>query len=216
MNPGYNVCIFWNEELCHYFVGLTCEDYSLTLDVDDFNAKIKDLTRGKLGLKFKGIKIIEDKDGLFEKALEKFDEGKAGSPASKIREEMKEYNNDHDRMMRSAEDPTFVELLKCVMEILNERYRLDSQGIFEFTKEIVDVTLGPKSRTKIYKKVGDGSSKRYIRCLVVEVAGQQYLIDVDSRAIRKFDVAELDDNSSPYIETKQLNRNWKTDPYDGR
>ena len=35
-NEDYETCIEWNKELTHYFVGLICEDYSVTLDTDDF------------------------------------------------------------------------------------------------------------------------------------------------------------------------------------
>ena len=44
----------------HYVVGLTGNEYSVILDLDDFN-NLKDLTRLKLGLTIKGIKILRDK-----------------------------------------------------------------------------------------------------------------------------------------------------------
>ncbi len=45
-NKDYDVCILWNKNLTHYFVGLTSNEYTLALDVDDF-FNIKDLTRVK-------------------------------------------------------------------------------------------------------------------------------------------------------------------------
>ncbi len=41
---SFDVSIYWNKDLTHYFVGLTCDDYSLVLDPDNF-FNIKDLTR---------------------------------------------------------------------------------------------------------------------------------------------------------------------------
>jgi len=74
-NEDYNVCILWDKGLTHYFVGLTCNDYSITLDMDDFNS-IKDLTRIKSGLTANGIVILDDKKGKVHGALDKFNEGK--------------------------------------------------------------------------------------------------------------------------------------------
>ena len=48
-NDDYDTCILWNKNLTHYFVGLTCENYSVALDLDDF-FNIKDLTRLKTDL----------------------------------------------------------------------------------------------------------------------------------------------------------------------
>lgn len=63
-NNDYNICIFWNKNLTHYFVGLTCNDYSLVLDLDDF-FNIKDLTRIKADLTAEGIVILEDYENKF-------------------------------------------------------------------------------------------------------------------------------------------------------
>ena len=46
---NFNVCILWNKDLTHYLVGLASDEYSVTLDTDDF-FYIKDLTRIKTGL----------------------------------------------------------------------------------------------------------------------------------------------------------------------
>ena len=68
---GYHTCILWDKGLTHYFVGLTCGEYSITLDTDDFN-NIKDLTRLKTGLTAEGIKVWEDEEGKFQRALDQF------------------------------------------------------------------------------------------------------------------------------------------------
>lgn len=33
-NDAFNMCILWNKNLTHYFVGLTCRDYSIALDIN--------------------------------------------------------------------------------------------------------------------------------------------------------------------------------------
>lgn len=33
---NFNVCILWNKDLTHYLVGLASDEYSVTLDTDDF------------------------------------------------------------------------------------------------------------------------------------------------------------------------------------
>lgn len=48
-SKAYDVCIIWDEAVTHYFVGVVCKDYCITLDLDDFT-QIKDLTRMKTGL----------------------------------------------------------------------------------------------------------------------------------------------------------------------
>ena len=70
-NDDYDVCILWDKDLTHYFVGLTCSEYSLTLDLDDFN-NIKDLTRLKTNLTAEGIKILEDDNNKFKNSLDNF------------------------------------------------------------------------------------------------------------------------------------------------
>lgn len=51
-NDSLEAFMFGDKENLHYVVGLTGEEYSVILDLDDFN-NIKDLTRVKLGLKLK-------------------------------------------------------------------------------------------------------------------------------------------------------------------
>ena len=64
-----------DKENLHYVVGLTGPEYSVILDLDDFNS-IKDLTRLKLGLTIKGIRILRDNSGKFKDAINKFNVGR--------------------------------------------------------------------------------------------------------------------------------------------
>ena len=86
-NNDYNICIFWNKNLTHYFVGLTCNDYSLVLDLDDF-FNIKDLTRIKADLTAEGIVILEDYENKFKNALDKFNEGRSEYAIKKVEDEI--------------------------------------------------------------------------------------------------------------------------------
>ena len=72
-NEELEACMIGDIENLHYVVGLTGKEYSIILDLDDFNS-IKDLTRLKLGLTIKGIRILRDESGKFKNAVEKFNE----------------------------------------------------------------------------------------------------------------------------------------------
>lgn len=73
---NFNVCILWNKDLTHYLVGLASDEYSVTLDTDDF-FYIKDLTRIKTGLTAKGITILEDTNEKFANVLTQFNDGRS-------------------------------------------------------------------------------------------------------------------------------------------
>ena len=70
-NNNLDVFMLGDKENLHYVVGLTGPEYSVILDLDDFNS-IKDLTRLKLGLTIKGIRILRDNSGKFKDALNKY------------------------------------------------------------------------------------------------------------------------------------------------
>ena len=70
-NNNLDVFMLGDKENLHYVVGLTGPEYSVILDLDDFNS-IKDLTRLKLGLTIKGIRILRDNSGKFKDAINKF------------------------------------------------------------------------------------------------------------------------------------------------
>ena len=77
-------------------------------------------------------------------------------------------------------------------------------------KEVVDIKEGPEARKKVWKKI-EGKEKnetRYIRCLLIDVNNQKYLIDVDKKIIRTFDEKEFLDDNSEFIPYKKLSRDW--------
>lgn len=202
----FNICILWDKDLTHYFVGLTCDKYSLTLDLDDFN-NIKDLTRVKTGLTIKGINILNDDEGKFGNALEKFNEGRSEHAIKRIESEIKS-----STVNEEEEESNDIIFLKYAIEILKEKYDIDSQGLFEYMKEIVDIKLGPESRQKVWKKLEENSNEetRYIRCLMLNVENKKYLIDVDQKTLRQFDEKELTEKNAVFIPYKELDRNWRT------
>lgn len=200
----YDICIFWNKNLTHYFVGLACDDYSLSLDLDDF-FKIKDLTRLKASLTAEGIEILEDKDKKFEKALKEFNKDKSEYAIKKIEEDINESKGNDEALF-----------FEKVMEVLKEKYSLDSQGMFEYIKEIADIRLGSEGREKIWKKIEgkNSESTRYVRCLVLNIDGKKYLIDVEEAVMRPFDNKELNEKRTHFIPFKDLSRGG-FDYYDG-
>lgn len=213
-NKDFDVCILWDKGLTHYFVALTCGDYSITLDLDDFN-NIKDLTRIKAGLTAQGITILNDKDGKFEKALDRFNEGKSKDAIKKIEGEVEDITRDEESSNR-VEEPDDVLFLRNAVEILRDKYHIDSQGIYEYMKEIIDIRLGPEGRKKVWKKLrgNEENSTRYVRCLVFDVDNQSYIIDVDSTIVRTFDEEEFEKEDADFIPYKNLTRDWD-ERYDG-
>ena len=91
-----------------------------------------------------------------------------------------------------------------------------SQGLYEYMKEIVDIKLGPEARKKIWKKLKgkDDRETRYIRCLVLDIDNQRYLLDVDKAILRDFDEEELHREDPEFIPYKELTRDWG-EIYDG-
>lgn len=200
-DKNFNTCILWDKGLTHYFVGLTSNDYSITLDLDDFN-HIKDLTRIKAGLTADGIVVLDDKSGKFQGALDKFNEGRCKDAIKKIEQDIDSNGDNQDSSPFTESDN--IALLKNAIEILKEKYGIDSQGIYEYIKEIVDVTLGPQARKKVWKEISDNGVTRYIRCLVLDVDNQKHIIDVDQMIIRTFDEEELKREDRDFIPYKEL------------
>ena len=202
----FNVTILWDKGLTHYFVGLTCGEYSITLDVDDFN-NIKDLTRIKAGLTAEGIVILEDNEGQFKRALDKFNSGRSKDAIKKMQSSIfEDIPNIESSNADQIEEPDSIVFLKNAIEILKNKYDIDSQGIYEYIKEIVDVTLGPQARKKIWKEIkgNTGKDTRYIRCLLLDVNSKKYIVDVDKMLLRRFDEQELKMEDSDFIPYKDL------------
>lgn len=210
---NFNVCILWNKDLTHYLVGLASDEYSVTLDTDDF-FYIKDLTRIKTGLTAKGITILEDTNEKFANVLTQFNDGRSEYAIENV--ETKRMNMAN--MNNTDKEDEQVLFLKEVMHILEE-YNLDSQGIFEYMKEIIDIKLGSETRRKIWKRIdGEDShreSTRYIRCLIVNINGKEYLVDGDQRIIREFQREEEENKRGSFIPYSALSRG-DYDYYNGK
>lgn len=121
-------------------------------------------------------------------------------------------------MNNTDKEDEHVLFLKEVMHILEE-YNLDSQGIFEYMKEIIDIKLGSETRRKIWKRIdGEDShreSTRYIRCLIVNINGKEYLVDGDQRIIREFQREEEENKRGSFIPYSALSRG-DYDYYNGK
>ena len=215
-----NICILWDKGNTHYFVGLTCNEYSLTLDTDNFN-NIKDLTRIKAELTAQGIVILDDKENKFKIALDRFNENRSNDAIKKIENEIS--NNEtienpdlETSNLNQTEESEDIIFLRNAIEILKEKYGIDSQGLFEYMKEIIDIKLGAQSRKKVWKKIEgkDNKATRYIRCLVINVDDQEYILDVDEMLLRTFDEQEFNREDTNFIPYKELSRDWG-EPYDG-
>lgn len=210
---NFNVCILWNKDLTHYLVGLASDEYSVTLDTDDF-FYIKDLTRIKTGLTAKGITILEDTNEKFANVLTQFNDGRSEYAIEDVATKRKNMAN----MNNTDEEDEQVLFLKEVMHILEE-YNLDSQGIFEYMKEIIDIKLGSETRRKIWKRIdGEDShreSTRYIRCLIVNINGKEYLVDGDQRIIWEFQREEEENKRGSFIPYSALSRG-DYDYYNGK
>ncbi len=209
-DENYDICVLWDEPLTHYQCALTCPEYTLTLDLDDFN-NIKDLTRVKTGLTIEGIKVLEDPNYKFTQALQTYNK-------DRDKHAIKSISNKIDKrdMDKNAEN-NFV-FLRNALEILKEDHELDSQGMFEYMKEIVDIKIGPKEREKVWKKQNNGNNgNTYIRCLTVKgKKDKKYIIDVDLAEIREFNDNEFEVDDPVFIKFEKLERDWEKENYDGR
>ena len=197
----FNVCILWDKGLTHYYVGLTCDEYSVTLDLDDFN-NIKDMTRIKTGLTAEGIVILEDNEGKFKTELDNFNKTRNNDAINNIEDKV-------DFKMRDSiliEEPDDIVFLKYAIKILKEDYNIDSQGLYEYIKEIVDIKLGPEFRKKVWKEMNSKNyaETRYTRCLILDVDNQKYIVDADKKLLRKFDDNELKKENREFIPFKEL------------
>ena len=199
---------------------MTTKDYSVTLDLDDFN-NIKDLTRLKTGLTAEGITILEDKYGTFRSAVGKFNEGREKFALKRIESEIDEAEKETKLQEITAteevEENENITFLKNAIQILKEEHEIDSQGLFEYMKEIVDIKLGPKARKKVWKVINgnEEQEKRHIRCLVLYIDNQKYIIDVDKKILRPFSADEFDKENPEFIKYEEGTRDWG-EPYNGK
>lgn len=217
---NYDICIIWDEAVTHYLVGLVCKDYCVTLDLDDFN-QIKDLTRMKTDLTLEGIKVLDDPYDKFGQVVEKFNSNRNKFAKDFIEAERIKSNQYHNTEETEIESDD-LNFLKFAVQILKEEYNLDSAGMYEYLKEIVDTRLGTKTRKKLWKEVENepGIGNRYTRCLMVNINDVSYIIDVTkdnhNEILRPFDSSEIESSNSKFIQFNKMSRDWKEDPYDGR
>ena len=176
-NDNLEAFMLGDKENTHYVVGLTGKEYSVILDLDDFNS-IKDLTRLKMGLTIKGIKILRDDLGKFQKAVEKFNKDKL----NELVEVKKAKQNLKDNI---------IEYFKRVVEILNS-YNIDSQGFCEYMRSIIEDE--EVEIEKVWKEVKGDNEKRYSRCLVFDFDSKIYILDSVDKTLSVINKETLDKN----------------------
>ena len=171
-NNNLEAFMVGDKENLHYVVGLTGDEYSVILDLDDFN-KIKDLTRLKLGLTINGIKILRDNSGKFQRAVDKFNKNRLNE-LSEV-EELKEKDT--------------IKYFNSVIDILKQ-YDIDSQGFCEYMRTIIEHE--EIEIEKIWKEVKGDSEKRYVRCLIFDFDSQTYLLDSIDKTLNVINKEKLD------------------------
>lgn len=175
-NDNLEACIIGLKDNTHYVTAITGEDYSVVLDLDDFN-NIKDLTRLKLGLTIQGIKILRDTSGKFQQAINKFNQGRLN--------ELVEI----EEAKQSLRSKDIIKYFKCVVEILN-KYKLDSQGFCEYMRSIIE---NEKINVeKIWKEVEGAVEKRYSKCLIFNYNSNTYLLDSIEQTLDEVKIEDLD------------------------
>ena len=175
-NDKLEAVLLGDKENLHYVVGLTGEEYSIILDLDDFNS-IKDLTRVKFGLTIKGIKILRDDSKKFQKVVEKFNNGK--------RDELLEIED----AKRNLEKKSLIEYFDEVVKILKSK-NIDAQGFFEYIRSIIEKE-GIEIE-KIWKEDKDAPEKRYERCFIFKINEKTYLVDSIKKELVEVKKEKLD------------------------
>lgn len=175
-NDNLEAFMVGDKENLHYFVGLTGNEYSIILDLDDFN-NIKDLTRLKLGLTINGIKILRDNSGKFQKAIDKFNKDRLNELVEV--EEVKEKLKGKDT----------IKYFNSIIDIL-KGYNIDSQGFLEYMRSIVEHE--EIKVEKIWKEFKGASEKRYVRCLIFNFDSKTYLLDSVDKTLNVIDKEKLD------------------------
>lgn len=175
-NEDCEAFMLGDKENLHYVVGLIGKDYSIILDLDDFNS-IKDLTRLKLGLTIKGTKILRDDFGKFQKAIDKFNKDKLN--------ELVEV----EKAKQILKDKDTIKYFNQIIEILNS-YNIDSQGFCEYMRLIIEQE--EIEIEKIWKEVKGDIEKRYSRCLIFDFDSKTYLLDSVDKTLKEINKENLD------------------------
>ena len=183
-----NILIGKNEELeafmlgdkenLHYVVALTGKDYSVILDLDDFNS-VKDLTRLKLGLTIKGIHILRDEKNKFQDVVNKFNKNRP-TDLQEVEEAKK-----------ILDKGNLIDYFNAVISII-KKYNIDPQGFFEYMRKLIE-SLNIKIE-KIWKEDKKAIEKRYERCLYFEYNGKTYLLDSIAQTLSIINIEDLDKN----------------------
>ena len=177
-NHNLEAFMVGDKENLHYVTGLTGNDYSIILDLDDFNS-IKDLTRLKLGLTLKGIRILRDDSGKIQKAIDTFNKDKLNELA-KV-----------EKITQKFKDKDTIQYLLNIVKILRS-YNIDSQGFMEYMRSKIEAE-GIEIE-KIWKEAKGGSEKRYVRCLLFNFNSRTYLLDSIKQTLSIVTKEELDKN----------------------
>lgn len=172
-NTDYEACMVGDVENTHYVVGLFGKKYSILLDLDDFSG-IKDLTRLKLGLTIKGIKIIRDDEKIFQNYLDKFNDKR---------------QNEFDEIVNAKNKFIGIEYFENVVEILKKN-NIDSQGFFEYMRNIIE-SEGIEIE-KLWREDSKNVERRYERCLLFEYESQMYLLDSVEKNLKIVDKEKID------------------------
>lgn len=227
VSKNYDVCIIWDDANTHYFVGLASNEYYASLDLDDFT-QIKDLTRMKTGLTLEGINILEDPSNKLGAIVKEFNNGRSEIAKNHIlkkrtmQNQDDNMNNEKFKSLNDDIDSDDINFLQYAVQVLKDEYNLDSAGIYEYLKEIIDTKIGTKFRKKVWKEVENepGMGTRYTRCLIVTINDIPYIVDVTkdspNEIFRRFDGKEIEEQSSKIIPFNDMVRDWNDDPYDGR
>lgn len=175
-NDNLEALMVGDKENLHYVVGLTGDEYSIILDLDDFN-NIKDLTRLKLGLTINGIKILRDDSGKFQKAIDKFNKDRLNELVEV--EEVKEKLKGKDT----------IKYFNSIIDIL-KKHNIDSQGFCEYMRSIIENE--EIEIEKIWKEIKGDSEKRYARCLIFNYDSKTYLLDSVEKTLNVIDKEKMD------------------------
>ena len=177
-NDNLEAFMVGDKENLHYIVGLTGKDYSLLLDQDDFNS-IKDLTRLKLGLTLKGIKILRDDTGKFQEAIDNFNKDRLN--------ELVEV----EEITKTLKEVDTIKYLNEIVKVLKS-HNIDSQGFMEYMRSKIEQE--EIEIEKIWKEVKGGNEKRYVRCLIFNFNSKTYLLDSVDQTLSVINKDELDKN----------------------
>ena len=175
-NDNIEAFMVGDKDNLHYVVGLIGNEYSAILDLDDFN-NLKDLTRLKLGLTIKGIKILRDTNGKLKEAIDKFNKDKSNKLA-KVEEVKKELKGKNT-----------IKYFNSIVDILKS-YNIDAQGFFEYMRAIIE-DEGIEIE-KLWKEDVEAEEKRYERCLIFNFNSNTYLLDSIEKSLNIIDKEKLD------------------------